>query len=77
MDKVKEAIMTKKDTDKYGKIARITLEDDSKIYVTKKGWNLVTPKGVEVNLPWNEINMAIDASIQLGYISDSEKEVIE
>ena len=56
-------------TKKYGMISRIELPNKSKIYITKKGWNLVTPKGVEINIPYSEINLAIDETIAQGYTS--------
>ncbi len=65
--KVKRSIGEDK---KFGKISRIELPNKSKIYITKKGWNLVAPDGKEINIPYGEINMAIKETILQGYVID-------
>jgi len=78
MSKTLEAELTRGlDKTKLGKISRIILPDKSKIYITKKGWNLVTLKGIEINIPFSEINLAINETIAQGYIIKKEKELIE
>ena len=68
MDKIK-VMVTRGDAGKqFGKVARLELPDKSKIYISKKGWNLVTPQGIEVNIPFNEINLAIEETIRRGYV---------
>lgn len=57
-----------KPTKQLGQISRLILPDKSKIYITKKGWNLVTPKGVEINIPWSEIQLALEESGRIGYV---------
>jgi len=78
MNKTLEAELTRGlDKTKLGKISRIILPDKSKIYISKKGWNLVTPKGIEINMPYSEINLAINETIAQGYIikKDDKKSV--
>lgn len=53
---------TKGETPEFGRIVRVELPDKSKIYVSKKGWTLVTPANVETLLPWNEVELALDMS---------------
>ena len=62
---------------KFGKISRLELPNKSKIYITKTGWNLVTPKGIEVKLPWNEINLSIWESVRMGYVERDSKKIIK
>jgi hypothetical protein len=52
---------------KYGKISRMILPNKSKIYVSNKGWNLVTPDGFETNLPFEEIALALHETKKQGY----------
>ena len=59
-------------SDEYGLISRIELPNKSKIYITKKGWNLVTPNGTEINMPYSEINLAIQETIKQGYVVKEE-----
>jgi hypothetical protein len=54
-------------TNEYGKISKLEMPNKSKIYVTKKGWTLVTPDKKEVLLPYVEINAAIQETIAQGY----------
>ena len=76
MSKTLKAELTRGlDKTKLGKISRIILPNKSKIYITKKGWNLVTPKGIEINIPYSEINLAINETIAQGYIIKKEKEL--
>lgn len=56
------------ETEEFGKISRIELPNKSKIYISKKGWNLVTPDGQEINIPYNEINVAIKETMSQGYM---------
>ncbi len=65
--KVKVTRGTEK-TSKYGRITRIQMPDKSKIYISKKGWNLVTPDGKEISMPFSEINVAIQETMIAGYI---------
>ena len=74
-------LRSEKEHPKLGKISRITFPDDSKIYISKAGWTLVLADKnfkknmckakkfgkIEMQLPYNEINMAIKESIQAGY----------
>jgi len=66
-----EAELTRglKETKEFSKISRIKLPNNSKIYISKKGWNLVTPDGKEINIPYGEINLAIKETIEQGYTS--------
>ena len=71
---------------KFGKITKITFPDESKLYVTKKGWTLVAPeksfkknikkankwRKIELLIPYSEINIAIRESIIAGYKLNSE-----
>ena len=57
-----------KKTKEFGKVSRIELPNKSKIYISKKGWNLVTPNGTEVGIPYAEINLAIKETIEQGYV---------
>ena len=66
---------------KFGKITKLTFPDNSKIYITKKGWTLVLDEKkfkehlvkakkwgkIEMQLPYSEINVAIQESIFAGY----------
>lgn len=63
-----EITRTIKPTKEFGKIVRIDLPNKSKIYISKKGWNLVSPDGKEINIPYGEINLAIKETIKAGYI---------
>ena len=56
-------------TKEFGKISLIELPNKSKIYISKKGWNLVTPDEKEINIPYGEINLAIKETLMQGYVS--------
>lgn len=66
-----EAKLTRglEETKEFGKISKIELPNKSRIYISKKGWNLVTPDGKEVNIPYSEINLAIKETVAQGYTS--------
>lgn len=69
----------------YGKISKLVFPNKSRIYITKKGWNIsVQMKGktkkemirrinengyCELNINFAEINIAIDETIKQGYVS--------
>ena len=53
---------------KFGLVTRFIMPNKSKIYVSKKGWNLVTKDKHETQLSWAEINLAIAESFKLGYV---------
>jgi hypothetical protein len=53
---------------KFGLVTRFIMPNKSKIYVSKKGWNLVTKDKHETQMSWSEINLAIVESIKLGYV---------
>jgi len=67
----------------YGKIVRIDFPNKSRIYISKKGWNLIMPntkkyldlinkKGkIELNIPYSEINLALKESIKAGYTDEA------
>ena len=57
----------------FGKMSRITFPDKSKIYITKLGWTLVTPKGIEIRIPFSEINVAIRETLKQGYVIKEKK----
>lgn len=40
----------------------------SKIYISKKGWKLITPSGIDIDISYGEINLAIKETIIQGYI---------
>jgi hypothetical protein len=52
----------------YGRISRFILPNKSRIYISKKGWTLITPDKKETLLPWAEIQLALDESIVQGYV---------
>jgi hypothetical protein len=68
-----DIVRSKEPTKRYGMISKIILPDKSKIYVSKKGWTLVTPKGVEMIVPWFEVNIAIAESIAQKYFEIPKK----
>lgn len=51
----------------YGKISKLEFEDKSLVYISKKGWTLVTPDEKEILLPWGEISCCIAETIRQGY----------
>ncbi|MEK6830109.1 MAG: hypothetical protein AABY15_08395 [Nanoarchaeota archaeon] len=57
-----------KKTKEFGMVSRIDFPNSSKIYISKKGWNLVTPSGIEVGVTYAEINLAIEETIKQGYL---------
>lgn len=64
-----EVVRGLRESSEYGKISKIIFPNKSQIWISKKGWNLLTPDGEEINLPYSEINMAIQETIKQGYIS--------
>ena len=60
---------SKKKSKTYGTISKIEFPKRGAIYISKKGWNLVTPTGTEVNLSFAEITIAMQETFELGYIS--------
>ena len=71
-----EAKLTRglEEVEEFGKISRIEMPDKSKIYISKKGWYLVTPDGIEINIPYSEINLAIKETIAQGYTLQEDNE---
>jgi len=69
VDEVQEVDVTRSQTktEEFGKISKLEFPNSGKIYVTKKGWTLVTPNGTEMLLPYSEINLAVKESIEQGY----------
>jgi len=67
---------TKKAHKIYGKIILLEFPNESKIYISDKGWNLTLPKNkktmallkkknkIEIGLSWEEIELAIRQSIK-------------
>ena len=64
----------------YGKISRIKLPDKSRIYISKKGWSLVTPvmkgKKLETALDRLKENRTMEILIPYGEISLAIEETI-
>jgi hypothetical protein len=70
----------KESSKKYGKMGKIEMPNGSKIYVFKKGWGLTPSKkqydgDLELMMTWGEINLAINLSKELGYVTKSKVKV--
>ena len=65
----------------YGRISRLVFPDGSRIYISKKGWSLVTPKKnkQQLNKIWRNINKEgrIELRIPFGEINCAIKETIK
>jgi len=66
---------TEEPSDEFGKIARIKMPNGSLIYVYKEGWGLkINEKQDEgILLRWEEINLAIKMSREMGYVTNKSK----
>lgn len=60
---------SKKKSKEFGRISKIEFPKRGAIYISKKGWNVLTPNGTEVNLNYAEITLAIQETLELGYVS--------
>jgi len=74
-------LRSEKEYEEYGKISKITFPDNSKIFISKKGWTLVLAnkdykknmakarkfRKIEMTMPYSEINVAIQETIKAGY----------
>ena len=68
----KEAVIEwcEEPTEEFGKVAKIKLPNNSLIYVFKGGWHLKHPDiDGGFTIPWDEINLAVEYSLKLGYRS--------
>jgi len=67
----------------YGKFSKMEFENGSRIYVSKKGWNIYLPPRfrylwrivkrlgrIEINLDYDEIQMALGETARAGYIDE-------
>lgn len=59
----------------FGKISILEFPNKSKIYISKKGWSIGMPDGIEITLNYGEINLAIKETIIQGYEKEKDRKV--
>lgn len=63
-----EIELSKEAHPEFGMMGKLTFGNGSNIYIFNKGWHLKYPDDkTGLTIPWSEINLAIEKSLELGY----------